>query len=120
MFPFRLALRNFADPASLRLATRQQAARAAAAINNDPRRWVELDFSGTAGASSEFAEEFLRLADAADSDTWLVPVRYPIPPSVLVMALKDRLQRQREREWDQACERCCCGESARRPADRNG
>ena len=112
MFPLRLRLRVFAEPASLRLATRQQAARAVAAINNDPRRWVELDFSGIAGATLEFVEEFLRLADAADFDTWLVPIRYETPASALVIALKDRLQRQREREWDQACERCCGGESA--------
>ncbi|NJD05432.1 MAG: hypothetical protein FIA97_02910 [Methylococcaceae bacterium] len=113
MLPLRISLREFADPASLRLETTAQARRAVAAVNNDPRRWVELDFSGIAGASPEFTEELFRLADAADFDIWLVPVHYDIPATTLVIALKDRLQRQRDREWDRACKRCCSEESGR-------
>jgi hypothetical protein len=112
VIPFRLPLQDFADPASHCLETREQAGRAVAAIaaiaiGNDPRRWVELDFSGIAGISPEFAEEFLRLADAAGTDIWLVPSHYGSPSTALIIALKDRLQRLRDKEWDRACGRCC-------------
>jgi len=104
MIPPIIPLRDFADPASLSLETREQARCVIRAIECHSRRWVELDFSGITSVNWEFAMKFIRLAQLEMPETWLVPKHYERNCAKLIHPLVSRLERLREEAWINGCE----------------
>jgi hypothetical protein len=92
-------LRDYADPESLSLNTKQQAQSVIFAIKRQARNWIDLDFSGITGVSWEFALDFLRIAQIEFPEKWLVPRHCGQGSEKLIGDLVSRLKRQRERAW---------------------
>lgn len=100
-----LTLRDFAGSEAWLLETKEQARRAIHALKSHPCRYKELDFSGIAGVSWEFAHEFMALAQQELPSMWLMPRHYDRKSSNLITPLLARLARMREDEWMKNCER---------------
>jgi len=104
-----IRLLAYASPATATLDQACQAERLVAALAAFQCDFVELNFAGVDGVSTEFSELFVLLAEEKLAETWLTPHNYEISCNRLVKRLLSRLRRQREQAWAEGCERFSTG-----------
>ena len=99
-----IKLLAYANPATGSLEQTAHAEELVKAIHACQNNFIELDFSGVEGVSTEFRDQFLRLAGSELGETWLTPRNYGPSCNRLVKCLLSRLKRQREGAWINGCE----------------